>query len=71
MNLCRQFNKETEDGYKMDFYSKLLQRAVESIITVKDESDIDSLFSAGETTALENKVKGLDDFELITFLVIK
>lgn len=71
MNLCRQFNKETKDGYKMDLYSKLLQRAVESIITVKDESDIDSLFSAGETTALENKVKGLDDFELITFLVIK
>lgn len=71
MGLCRQFNKETKDGYKMEFYSKLLQKAVESIITVKDESDIDSLFSEGETTALENNVKGLDDFELITFLVIK
>lgn len=71
LNLCRQFNKETKDGYRMDTYSQLLQKAVESIINVKDESDIDSLFSAGETTALENKVKGLDDFELITFLVIK
>lgn len=71
LNLCRQFNKETKDGHRMDTYSLLLQKAVESIITVKDESDIDSLFSAGETTALENKVKGLDDFELITFLVIK
>lgn len=71
MELCRQFNKETKDGYKMDFYSGLLQRAVESIITVKEESDIDSLFSEGDTTALENNVKGLDDFELITFLVIK
>jgi len=71
MELCRQFNKETKDGYKMDFYSGLLQRAVESIITVKEESDIDSLFSEGDTTALESNVKGLDDFELITFLVIK
>lgn len=71
LNLCRQFNKETKDGYRMDTYSRLLQKAVESIITVKDESDIDSLFSVGETTALENNVKGLDDFELITFLVIK
>ncbi len=71
MTLCRQFNKETKDGHKMEFYSRLLQKAVESIITVKDESDIESLFSEGETTALENNVKGLDDFELITFLVIK
>ena len=55
----------------MDAYSYLLQKAVESIITVKDESDIDSLFSEGNTTALAHKVKGLDDFELITFLVIK
>ncbi len=69
--LCRQFNKETKDGYRMGTYSQLLQKAVESIINVKDESDIDSLFSTGATTALENKVKGLDDFELITFLVIK
>lgn len=71
LKLCQQFNKETKDGYRMDTYSHLLQKAVESIITVKDESDIDSLFSEGDTTALAHKVKGLDDFELITFLVIK
>lgn len=71
LRLCRQFNKETKDGYRMDTYSQLLQKAVESIITVKEESDIDSLFSEGDTTALESHVKGLDDFELITFLVIK
>ena len=45
--------------------------AIESIITVKEESDIDSLFSVGETSALTNIIKGLDDFELICFLVIK
>ncbi len=71
LKLCQQFNKETKDGYRMDTYSHLLQKAVESIITVKDESDIDSLFSEGNTTALAHKVKGLDDFELIAFLVIK
>lgn len=71
LKLCQQFNKETKDGYRMDAYSYLLQKAVESIITVKDESDIDSLFSEGNTTALAHKVKGLDDFELIAFLVIK
>lgn len=69
--LCKQFNKETRDGKNMRHYSDLLQSAIESIITVKEESDIDSLFSVGETSALTYNVKGLDDFELICFLVIK
>lgn len=69
--ICRLFNKETSDGRKMNHYSDLLQQAIESIITVKEESDIDSLFSMGETSALRGEIQGLDDFELITFLVIK
>ena len=69
--LCRQFNKETRDGKHMRHYSDLLQKAIESIITMKEESDIDSLFSVGETSALTYNIKGLDDFELICFLVIK
>lgn len=68
--LCKQFNKETRDGKNMRHYSDLLQLAIESIITVKEESDIDSLFSVGETSALTYNIKGLDDFELICFLVI-
>lgn len=69
--LCKQFNKETRDGKNMRHYSDLLQSAIESIITVKEESDIESLFSVGETSALTYNIKGLDDFELICFLVIK
>lgn len=65
------FNDETDDGRKMDKYSNLLSEAIQSIIHVKDESDVDSLFSPGGTTALMNSVKGLEDFELITFMVIK
>ena len=69
--LCKQFNKETRDGKNMRHYSDLLQSAIESIITVKEESDIESLFSVGETSALTFNIKGLDDFELICFLVIR
>jgi len=71
MNLCIQFNKETQEGRKMKKYSELLQAAISSIISVKEESDIDSLFSVGETSALTNKISGLDDFELICFLVVR
>ena len=49
----------------------LLQKAIDSIVSIKEETDIESLFSVGETTALKGEIKGLDDFELITFLIIK
>lgn len=69
--LCRSFNKETRDGKNMRKYSELLGEAIASIIEVKDESDIDSLFSAGGTSALTSKIAGLDDFELICFFVVR
>ena len=71
MPLCAKFNKETDDGRNMKEVSQLLSDAINSIIDVKEESDIDSLFSAGGTSALMNAVSGLDDFELICFLVVK
>ena len=71
MELCHQFNKETDNGRRMSHYSDLLQKAVATIVAQKEESDLESLFSFGETTALQGDIKGLDDFELICFLVIK
>ena len=69
--LCAIINQETADGRQMSHYSDMLAKAVDSIISVKEESDIDSLFSMGETSALLGDAKGLDDFELITFLIIR
>lgn len=69
--LCKAFNTETHDGKNMQVYSELLSDAIKSIIHVKEESDIDSLFTPGGTTALTGNIKGLDDFELICFFVIK
>ena len=71
LELCHAFNRETKDGRKMQHYSELLQKAVGTIVDQKEESDLESLFSFGETTALVDDIKGLDDFELICFLVIK
>ncbi len=71
VNVCRLFNEETADGRKMQAYSDLLGKTIRSMIEVKEEKDLDSLFSGGKTTALVNTIAGLDDFELITFLVIQ
>lgn len=70
--LCSQFNKETRDGKNMSALSKLLGEAISSIIEVKEESDIDTFLNGGKVSFLsKNKIKGLDDFELICFLVIR
>ena len=71
VKLCSQFNKETRDGLKMDKYSELLGKAIESIVTKKEESDIDSFLDGFAGELFEERITGLDDFELICFLVIK
>lgn len=65
--LCKQFNKETRDGKNMRHYSDLLQSAIESIITVKEESDIDDFLNGVQGNLFTGEIRGLDDFELICF----
>jgi SNF2 family DNA or RNA helicase len=65
------FNRATADGRDMDAHSKLLQQAIQSMIEVKEDQDIDSLFTGTRTTALLNTISGLEDFELIAFVVVQ
>lgn len=65
------FNRETKDGVDMTATSELLSFAIESIIDTKEESDIDSFLSGGQVSFLANEIKGLNDFELICFLVVR
>lgn len=69
--LCYRFNEETDNGRNMSEMSELLSEAIDSIIDCKEDSDIDSLFSTGGTSALMSNISGLDDFELICFLIVK
>ena len=69
--LCRSFNKETKDGAKMAKYNNLLQDAVLSIMEVKEENDLESLFKVGSKVLFQQGIDGLDDFELISFVVIR
>ena len=69
--LCAKFNEETNDGKDMAEISSLLSDAINSIIDVKEESDIDSLFKKGGTSALMSEVSGLEDFELICFMAVR
>ena len=68
--LCSMFNKATNNGKNMARVSHLLEDAIMSIINAKDESDIESFFGGGQTTFLSGGFSGLDDFELICFMVV-
>lgn len=70
-DLCRAYNAQTNDGRDMTAQADLLVSAIGSIVEGKNESDIDSFFSGGTTGFLENDIEGIDDFELVCFLVVK
>ena len=67
----RPFNVRTADGQDMSGPSGLLNGAIRAMIDAKEERDLDSLFSTGATTALSHTIRGLEDFELIAFVVVE
>lgn len=69
--LCGICNVETEDGRNMKKYSELLGDAIASIVQEKDESDMERFLSGEQMSFLSETIGGLDDFELISFLIIK
>jgi hypothetical protein len=71
LELCHAFNRATRDGQRMTQYSALLGDAITSIVSVKEQSDIDSFLDGFQGSLFDNDIKGLDDFELICFLIIK
>ncbi len=70
-SLCAAFNKETKDGKNMKHYSELLGKAIQSIINVKEKSDMDCFLEGVQTELFTKEIKGLDDFELIDFLIVR
>ena len=70
-DLVEEFNLETNDGRKMDHYSNLLESSIENLIGKKQDIGVASLFSKGGTTMQGSLLDGMEDFELITFLVLK
>ncbi|MCI7188022.1 MAG: DEAD/DEAH box helicase, partial [Fusobacterium mortiferum] len=69
-DLISEFNRETNNAKDMSKFTNFLEKTVENIVGKEEEKGLDSLFSFGETV-FNNSVQNMDDFELISFLVIK
>ena len=70
-DLCEQLTQETDNYYEMTFYSDLLKQSIRSVLNTEEEKEIESLFTTGGTTALTEKIRGIEDFKLISFLIIR
>lgn len=69
--LCNLIKEETDDYYEMDNYSELLKQSIRTILDTEEEKDVLSLFKNGGTTALQDKIKGIEDFKLVSFLIVR
>ena len=64
-------NGSTRNGRDMTAYRHLLDRAIESIIGKTEEKGVESLFARGGTALTKDHLKGGNDFEVVSFLIIK
>ena len=69
--LVNEFNFDTNDGKDMSKYSELLVETIEDILGKKQETGVKSLFRKGGTAVVKRDIDGLEEFELITFLIIR
>jgi len=67
---CDRFDKATKQGEDMTHARRLLSAAVASIIGKKEERAVASLFATGGTHALKGEFAGINDFEVVAYLVI-
>jgi hypothetical protein len=70
-DLCKKLAEETDDYHQMDEYSNLLKQGISTILQKEEEKEVLSLFKSGGTTALQEKIKGIEDFKLVSFLIVR
>lgn len=70
-DLCEALSEETDDYHEMEPYSTMLKKSIASILQTEEEKEVLSLFKAGGTTALQDKIKGIEDFKLVSFLIVR
>lgn len=71
MDLCKNVEQETDDYHNMKKYSDLLRTSISTILDVEEEKEVLSLLKAGGTISSKNQFKGMEDFKLISFLIVK
>lgn len=64
------FNDITRNATDMGQYQNLLARAVAAITGKAEEKGVESLFHRGGTALTQESFKGINDFEVVSYLII-
>ena len=64
------FSRQTRNGSDMSHYRHLLSKAVQDLTGAAEERGVESLFSPGGTVINKNSFKGMDDFEVVSYLIL-
>jgi len=64
-------NDATRNGKDMGAYQFMLKAAIQSVIGKTEEKGVESLFSRGGTSLTQGHFSGIEDFEVISYLIIK
>jgi hypothetical protein len=67
---CSRFDRDTWDGADMSRAQSQLAAAVASVAGKSEERAVASLFQPGGTYGLAGEFAGIDDFEVVAFLVV-
>lgn len=67
---CSRFDKATQQGEDMHAAQRLLAAAVASVVGKSEERAVASLFTPGGTHAMKGEFAGINDFEVLAFLVV-
>ncbi len=70
-NLVQVFEEETNGYEDMEKYQAMLTKAINFIVGKNEEMGMASLFSIGESSLSNDSFQEADDFELISYLVVK
>ena len=70
-DLVEEFNKETKNQKKMDKYENLLKDVTDDILGKIEEEDTLSIFSLGDLNGMFSNSSQENEFEIISYLVIK
>jgi len=60
----------TKSGKDMSYYRGLLETAVSSIIGKSEEKGVESLFTRGGTNLTKESFQGMEDFEVVSYMVV-
>ncbi|SDU55318.1 helicase-related protein [Desulfobacula phenolica] len=70
LNALELFNRETHNAKDMSNYRNMLETAIQTIIGKEEEKGVESLFSRGGTNLSQETFNGMEDFEVVCFLIL-